>query len=44
MIAAAAVAVALLLTRSWDWPRKGWARVTMTATLFSLGYMVFSDG
>ncbi len=43
MIAAAAVAVALLLTRPWDWPRKGWARVTISATLFSLGYMVFSE-
>jgi hypothetical protein len=43
MIAAAALAVAPLMTRSWDWPNQGWARVTLAATLVGLGYTVFSE-
>jgi len=43
MIAAAALAVALLLTRSWEWPIQGWGRVTVAATAIGLGYTVFSE-
>lgn len=43
MIAAAALAVALLLTRSYDWPIQGWGRVTVAATLIGLGYTLFSE-
>ena len=43
MIAAAALASAILLTRSWHWPRQGWGRVTFAATLIGLGYTVFSE-
>ena len=43
MIAAAALASAILLTRSWHWPRQGWGSVTMVATLIGLGYTVFSE-
>ena len=43
MIAAAALAVAILLTRSWRWPIQGWGRVTMVATLIGLGYTVLSE-
>ncbi|GGJ42165.1 hypothetical protein GCM10011320_57190 [Neoroseomonas lacus] len=42
-IAAAALAVAILLTRSWYWPIQGWRRVTMVATVMGLGYTVFSE-
>ena len=43
MIAVVALAVALLLTRSWNWPTQGWVRVTIAATLVGLGYTVFSE-
>lgn len=43
LIAAAALALAILLTRSWHWPSQGWARVTLVATLIGLGYTVFSE-
>ena len=43
MIAAAALAVALLLTRYWEWPIQGWGRVTVAATAIGLGYTVFSE-
>lgn len=43
MIAAAALALAVLLTRSWDWPAEGWGRVTAAATLIGLPYTVFSE-
>jgi hypothetical protein len=43
MITAAALAVAILLTRSWHWPSQRWGRVTMVATLAGLGYTVFSE-
>ncbi|MEY3729525.1 MAG: hypothetical protein RLZZ57_281 [Pseudomonadota bacterium] len=43
MIAAAALAAAILLTRSWHWPSQGWGSVTLIATLIGLGYTVFSE-
>lgn len=43
MIAAAALATAILLTRCWHWPRQGWGSVTMVATLIGLSYTVFSE-
>lgn len=43
LIAAAALAVAILLTRSWHWPSQGWSGVTIVATLTGLGYTVFSE-
>ncbi|MDB5414459.1 MAG: hypothetical protein JWR10_2794 [Rubritepida sp.] len=43
MIATVALAVALLVTRSWNWPVQGWGRVTLAATLAGLGYTVFSE-
>lgn len=43
MIAAAALAAAVLLTRSWHWPSPGWRSVTLVATLIGLGYTVFSE-
>ncbi|MDO9499312.1 hypothetical protein [Falsiroseomonas sp.] len=43
MIASAALAVAILLTRSWQWPSRGWGRVTVATTLVGLGYTVFSE-
>jgi hypothetical protein len=38
-----ALAFALLLTRAWDWPARGWGRVTIAATLAGVGYTVFSE-
>jgi len=43
MIAAVALAAAILLTRSWQWPSQGWGSVTLVATLIGLGYTVFSE-
>lgn len=43
LIAAAALAAAILLTRSWCWPSQGWGSVTIIATLIGLGYTVFSE-
>ena len=43
LIAAAALAAAILLTRSWHWPSQGWGSVTLVATLIGLGYTVFSE-
>ena len=42
-LAAAALAAAILLTRSWQWPSQGWGSVTLVATLIGLGYTVFSE-
>ena len=43
MIAGAALAVAILLTRSWHWPSQLWGSITMVATLIGLTYTVFSE-
>lgn len=43
MIAPAALAIASLLTRSWQRPSQGWGRVTLTTTLLGLGDTVFSE-
>lgn len=43
MIATFALAAAIMLTLSWGWPHQGWGRVTVAATLISLGYTVFSE-
>ncbi|NDG49538.1 MAG: hypothetical protein EBY30_10970 [Rhodospirillales bacterium] len=43
MIAAAALAVAILLTRSRHWPSQGWGIVTLVATVIGLGYTLFSE-
>jgi hypothetical protein len=43
MIAAGALAIAIVVTRSWRWPIRGWGPVTVVATLVGLGYTVFSE-
>lgn len=43
LIAAAAPAAAILLTRSRYWPSQGWGSVKLVAPLIGLGYTVFSE-
>ncbi|MES2710600.1 MAG: hypothetical protein V4653_03385 [Pseudomonadota bacterium] len=43
MIAASALALAMVLTRSWAWPVQGWGCVTVATTLVGLAYTVFSE-
>jgi hypothetical protein len=43
LIASAALTAALVLFGSADWPRYGFARVAIAATIFGLGYTVHSE-
>ena len=43
MIAAASFGLAILLTRGWYWPVRGFRRVLIATTLLGLAYTIFSE-
>ncbi|MBC7432710.1 MAG: hypothetical protein H7345_11640 [Rubritepida sp.] len=43
LIAAASFTLAIVLTRGWYWPERGFRRVLVATTLFGLAYTIFSE-
>jgi hypothetical protein len=43
MIASSAIVAAILVGRSWSWPRKGWKQVALITIILGLVYTAYSE-